>query len=72
MLEKDPNDVPDSAGEKTALLSSGELENAGLTTSNGVEVANLPDFPQPSREINIGIRMGKEPRSYGPQRYLWL
>ena len=50
MLEKDPNDVSDSAGEETALLGSGELENTGLTTSNGVEVADLPGFPQ---EINI-------------------
>jgi hypothetical protein len=52
-LEKDPNDVSDSAGEETALLSSNELENTGLTISNGVEVADLPGFPQSFQEINI-------------------
>jgi hypothetical protein len=50
MLEKDPNDASDSTGEETALLSSGGLENTGLTTSNGVEVADLPGFTQ---EMNI-------------------
>ena len=54
MLEKDPNDVSDSAGEETALLGSGELENIDLATSNGVEVADLPGFPQSFREINMG------------------
>jgi hypothetical protein len=53
MLEKDPNDASDSAGEETALLGSGELENIGLTTSDGVEVADLPGFPQPFEEVNI-------------------
>jgi hypothetical protein len=53
MLEKGPNDVSDSAGEETALLGSGELENTGLTTSSGVEVDLLPGFPQPFQEINI-------------------
>jgi hypothetical protein len=53
MLEKDPNDVSDSAGEETALLSSEELENTGLTISNGVEAPDLPGFPQSFQEINI-------------------
>ena len=52
MLEKDPNDVSDSAREETAPLSSDELENTGLTISNGVEVADLPGF-QSFQEINI-------------------
>jgi hypothetical protein len=43
-LEKDPNDVSDSAGEETALLRSSELENTGLTTSNEAEVADLSGF----------------------------
>jgi len=53
MLEKDPNNVSDSAEEETALLGSGELENTGLTISNKMEVADLPGFPQSFQEINI-------------------
>jgi hypothetical protein len=60
MLEKDPNDVSDSAGEETALLSSDELENTGLTISNGAEVANLPDFPQSFQDINIDEFLASE------------
>jgi hypothetical protein len=52
-LEKDPNDVSDSAGEETALLGFSELENTGLTTSNGVEVADLSGFSQSFQEINM-------------------
>ena len=76
MLENDLNDVSDSAGEETALLGSGELENTGLTTNNGVEVADLPGFPQPFQESNIdeSLASGWEelPGVMDPRGYFWL
>jgi hypothetical protein len=42
VLEEDPKDVLHSAEEETALLGSGELQNTGLTTSDGVGVVDLP------------------------------